>query len=154
MLKIIRKADIVLFILLVLLGLGLSLPALVNAFAAGESAGAVVEISVAGEVRERFPLDSNREILIVQDGDQVTIESISDSNSGHLGRNYGHLNKVIIKDSTVQMSEADCHNQLCVKQGTITKAGQAIVCLPNRVVIRILGERDSSEGGDADVISG
>ena len=44
------------------------------------------------------------------------------------------------------MSEANCHDQLCVKQGRINKVGQSIVCLPNRVVITVIsGDKDSMD---------
>ena len=88
-----------------------------------------MEISVAGEFYGSYPLDKDDEINISHNG---------------------HLNKVIIKDGQVQMAEASCHNQLCVNQGIISKTNQQIICLPNRVVVRIV----SAQGGDVDVISG
>lgn len=127
MLKIIRKADIVLFVLLLLLGVGLSLPSFIKGTSTPENA--TVEITVAGELYGSYPLNKDTEI------------NVSDK---------GHLNKVIIKDGQVQMIEASCHNQLCIKQGTIGMPNQQIICLPNRVVVRIV----SDQGGDVDVISG
>ena len=56
---------------------------------------------------------------------------------------YGHYNRVEIKDGKVQMMEANCHNQLCVNQGAITTSNIPIVCLPNRVVVEIVdGEEE------------
>ena len=46
-------------------------------------------------------------------------------------------NTAVIKDGKVYMSEADCKNQICVKTGKISKRGECIVCLPNRVIIEI-----------------
>ena len=37
------------------------------------------------------------------------------------------------------MEEADCPTQDCVHTGTITRAGQSIVCLPARIIIRLEG---------------
>ena len=48
-------------------------------------------------------------------------------------------NTVIIKDSTVWVSEADCKNQICVRHKKISKNGESIVCLPNKVIIEIGG---------------
>ena len=48
-----------------------------------------------------------------------------------------------IKDGTVDMVEASCKNQICVHEGKISRSGQSIVCLPNRVSIVIEGK-----GGD------
>ena len=130
MFKIIRKSDIVLFFVLLAIGIALSIPG----FMSGKSSSGVVEISVEGKPYGIYDLSQNTEIPI-QQGD--------------------HLNKVIIKDGAVQITEATCHNKDCVKQGTISKVNQSIICLPNRVVVRIApGSSESSEGGGVDVISG
>ncbi|MBO4468328.1 MAG: NusG domain II-containing protein [Clostridia bacterium] len=46
-------------------------------------------------------------------------------------------NTVKIKDGKVFMKCADCKNQICVKSGKISKSGETVVCLPNRVIIEI-----------------
>ena len=124
MTKIIRKADLILFVILLLLGAGLS----VFSYAAGRDAAGSVVITVAGEVYGTYDLATDREIVIERDG---------------------HTNKVIINQGRVQMESASCHNQLCVNQGEIDRAGEAIICLPNRVVVRITGKE-----ADVDVYSG
>ena len=46
-------------------------------------------------------------------------------------------NTVVIKDGIVYMSDATCKNQVCVNSGKISKKGESIVCLPNRVIVEI-----------------
>lgn len=46
-------------------------------------------------------------------------------------------NTVIIKDGTVYVSHATCKNQICVNSGKISKKGESIVCLPNKVIVEI-----------------
>ncbi|MBO4693493.1 MAG: NusG domain II-containing protein [Clostridia bacterium] len=46
-------------------------------------------------------------------------------------------NTAVIKDGEVYMLEADCKNQICVRTGKISKRGECIVCLPNRVILEI-----------------
>lgn len=41
--------------------------------------------------------------------------------------------------------KSDCPEQICVKTGWISRAGQTIVCVPNRTVFRLTGK----EGLDA-----
>ncbi|OXT09109.1 hypothetical protein CE561_02850 [Thermoanaerobacterium thermosaccharolyticum] len=53
--------------------------------------------------------------------------------------NGKHINLVEIKNGKVRMKESDCPDQICVKTGWIEKEGQQIVCLPNRVVVRVAG---------------
>ena len=48
-------------------------------------------------------------------------------------------NLVEIGDERVRVIEADCPDKIDVKQGYISKIGETIVCLPNRMVIEIKG---------------
>ena len=54
----------------------------------------------------------------------------------------GGVNKVVINDGKVGMTEADCPDELCVKTGKISRVGETIVCLPHRVVVEIKGSPD------------
>ena len=45
------------------------------------------------------------------------------------------------------MADADCRDQVCVRTGTLTHAGQAAVCLPHRVILKLTGT--STDGIDA-----
>ena len=47
----------------------------------------------------------------------------------------GETNVCEIRDGQIRMIEADCPDQLCIKQGAFGADGGMIVCLPNRVVI-------------------
>ncbi len=48
-------------------------------------------------------------------------------------------NLVEIGDERVRVIEADCPDQIDVKQGYISHPNELIVCLPNRFVIEIIG---------------
>ena len=45
---------------------------------------------------------------------------------------------VTIQDGTVQVTHSDCTGQDCVKTPPISRGGQAIVCLPYRLSVRIV----------------
>lgn len=122
--KMIRKADIILFILLVLLGGALAFPALFMS-----SGGDTVKVTVNGKPYGTYKLSEDKEITISRSG---------------------HVNRFRIKDGTVDMVEASCKNQICVHEGKISRSGQSIVCLPNRVSIVIEGKG----GDDYDTASG
>lgn len=57
-----------------------------------------------------------------------------------------------LKDNRIRVSETNCADQSCLRMGFIERAGQTIVCLPNRVVVQITGngEPDSRVDGIAD----
>lgn len=46
-------------------------------------------------------------------------------------------NTVKIENGEVFMKSADCKNQICVKTGKISKSGETIICLPNKVIVEI-----------------
>lgn len=54
-------------------------------------------------------------------------------------------NLIEIGDEKVRVIEADCPDKLDVKQGYISKPGETIVCLPNRLIIEIKGENGENE---------
>lgn len=57
-------------------------------------------------------------------------------------RHNGHTNRFEITAGKVRMISADCRGQDCIKESSISKAGETIVCLPNRVVLEISGEEE------------
>lgn len=121
----IKKADIVLFFVLLAVGLAISWVSL-NSGQTGDK----VRISVGGETYGVYDLAQDRTIQV---------------------RQNGHTNNIIIEGGHVSMASSDCANQVCVNTGAIYLAGDSIVCLPNRVMVEILSE---SKGGGVDVISG
>lgn len=46
---------------------------------------------------------------------------------------------VTLDKTGVRVAESDCPGQDCVHTGTITRAGQSIVCLPEQVVVQLSG---------------
>ena len=54
---------------------------------------------------------------------------------------------VEIKDGAVRVVSSPCPEKICIKTGRISKPGQWIACLPNRVFISIRGRK--SEQPDA-----
>lgn len=52
----------------------------------------------------------------------------------------GETNRLAIKDGQADMIWADCPDLLCVHQHKISRVGESIICLPNKVVVSIVGE--------------
>lgn len=49
---------------------------------------------------------------------------------------------VVIKNGEVWATDADCPDKTCERTGKISRPGQSIVCLPNGVVVSIVGKSD------------
>lgn len=113
MFNLIKKADIVLFIVLVIAGIIMAVFSL-----SGATDGAIVKVSVNGSEYGSYSLAENQTIEIKENG---------------------HINKIIIKDGFASMDYSDCKNQICVRDGKISKSNQTLVCLPNKVMVEITG---------------
>jgi hypothetical protein len=53
--------------------------------------------------------------------------------------NVGADVKVAISRGRVRVAESDCPKGVCRHTGWQSRPGRVIVCLPNRVVVRIVG---------------
>lgn len=71
-------------------------------------------------------------VVIKRDKEQVFKGSLYYNQTVDLGTNL-----VKIKNGKVDVISADCENQVCVNHPQISKKGQQIVCLPNKIVITI-----------------
>ena len=76
--------------------------------------------------------------------DGVEVERHSLSLNGTFPLNGGS-NILVIRDGQAWLSEANCPDHICVKQGRIHYTGQVITCLPNRLTVTV-------EGGESDGI--
>lgn len=50
-----------------------------------------------------------------------------------------YTNTITVRDGRVAVTYADCPGTDCVHSGWVSAAGRAVVCLPNRVEIRLTG---------------
>jgi hypothetical protein len=58
-------------------------------------------------------------------------------------------NILVIQDGYADIVDANCPDRLCVSQKKISKSGESIICLPNKLVVSISG----GETSDFDTIS-
>ena len=109
------KTWILLFILLLTACLALSIPLLIPGEAASHA-----EITSQGKVLKTVDLHIDQEF---------TVETPE-----------GGRNVVTVKDGKIAVTEANCPDHYCMNRG-YCNSGTQIVCLPNRLVIRFLGEQ-------------
>ena len=76
----------------------------------------------------------------IDDEDEIKIES----EEGY--------NVVKIHNHGAQITEASCPDKVCIHEGFITKPSESIVCLPNKVHIKIITD-DTNNYGEEDIIS-
>lgn len=111
-----RIHDVVLGLTLLLVALVLLVADVTKA--SNDDGNKTVVVSIDGKKEAEYPLN--------KDGTYIL-------HGSHLG-----TNKLVIKDGEAYIEEASCPDKQCVRQGKISKAGEMLVCLPNRVVIKIV----------------
>lgn len=52
---------------------------------------------------------------------------------------------VEVRSGKVRISESDCHDKICEKTGFISSPMQTIVCLPNRISVRLIGDKPNTD---------
>lgn len=110
-----KKKRLLFDILLISLLLCLSL-SLILFLAINREEGNYVLVEIDGKTVGEYRLDQDAEIEI-----------------------NGGTNILVIKDGKAFLSEANCPDKTCVKTGSIHYSGESIICLPNKVVIKIKG---------------
>ena len=76
------------------------------------------------------------DVVVRVNGEIVEVFSLLEN--GEYELNDG-TNILCIKDGEAYLIDADCPDQLCVKSGSISKNGEVITCLPNRLTITVVG---------------
>jgi len=96
-------------------------------FVQGEAEATRVVISKDGEVLYDVNLEEVKE--------RLEIKNLSE---------YNEL--IVIEDGKVRFERSNCPDQVCVRTGWISKPGQAAVCLPAGIIVKIVGEiKDNDE---------
>ena len=54
----------------------------------------------------------------------------------------GGTNHLVIENGVAWISEASCPDKVCVHQGRISMNGELIVCLPNRMIAKIVAPEE------------
>lgn len=120
------------FIIIAILMIFSFIPEVIFGFAVGKNFNKVyAEISIEGKVEQIIPLTNHN--------GEETIEFESD---------FGY-NIVIIKDDKIAVLDASCPDKLDVHQGYVGKPGEILVCLPNKFMVEIKGQKDNN---DEDII--
>ena len=83
---------------------------------------ATVEVTVDSKLTASFDLSKNTDTII----------------NGY----NGGTNRLVVEDGVVWISEASCPDKVCVHQGRITMNGEMIVCLPNRMIAKIVAPEE------------
>lgn len=85
----------------------------------GKQSAATVLVTVDGKMYGTYSLQKDRDVFI------------------------DDTNHLVIKDKKADMIAADCPDQICVEHKSISKNKETIVCLPNKVIVEIVGGKET-----------
>lgn len=85
-------------------------------------------------------------VVVKVDGNEVARYSLSQDGEYQLN---GGTNVLRIEGGKAYLVSANCPDHLCVKQGKVSKSGETITCLPNRLTVTVY----SGEAGEVDLVS-
>ena len=86
------------------------------------------------------PSEASTHAEIISDGQVMQIVDLRVDRQIHITTYDGGSNTVTVKDGKIAVTEANCPDHYCMNRG-YCNSGAQIVCLPNRLVIRFLGEQ-------------
>lgn len=117
--NIIGRGDILLIACLLVIGItaALILPLLLPP-------GQAVSVELDGERIALLPLDTDTRLTVDPDGDGKDV------------------NVLVIADGRAYVESADCRDGICVSHPPISKEGETVICLPHRLVLRIVSDGD------------
>lgn len=58
------------------------------------------------------------------------------------------LTVLLVDGGRVRVLQSSCPQHLCQRQGAISRQGETLVCLPNRLLVRITGSSSSEKNYD------
>ena len=122
--------------LVVLLVIVLAAVCALAVWSRGNDAGELTAVvTVDGTEAERIPLKDFPDRERTYSGNGYTLHVCLAASQGETGLG-------------LYVADADCPTQDCVHTGIITRAGQSIVCLPARIIIRLEGGAVDADAPD------
>ena len=91
-----------------------------------------------------FLLSGNQEAQaaqIISDGKILRTVDLQTDQEFTVPSSNGGYNIITVQDGKIGVSEASCPDHYCMHRGFLS-GGTDIVCLPNKLVIRFLGQQD------------
>ena len=82
-------------------------------------------------------------VQITVDGVLYGTYSLSEDRVEEIRTGEDGLNRLIIQNGKAVMQTASCPDGICVSHRPIFRVGESIVCLPNRVVVTVIGANNA-----------
>ncbi len=99
-------------------------------------------------IRSIMPFGKGDRVRIEANGRVFTNVSLQDEHTILVPGTLGDT-EVIVHDHEVFVRDSPCRAKICIKMGHVSQAGQMLVCVPNKVSVRVLGKKGEELPYDA-----
>lgn len=79
------------------------------------------------------------------DGQIIDTFSLFGQHEETIHTHDGGTNTFYINNGSVSMTDADCHDKVCVNMKEISKTGETIVCLPHKLVLTVINYNEEPQ---------
>ncbi len=79
-------------------------------------------------------------LLVELEGAAIYKGSMSENRTVTVKGRFGEV-RIRVEEGRVAVTDAHCPNKVCVRTGWRSLAGESIICVPNRVLVKILGDQ-------------
>lgn len=83
------------------------------------------------------PGEAGAAVVVLRDGEEIGRYALGEDRRVPIGGE--EYNLLIIRDGAAAVTEANCGDRTCVRTGEIRRAGEQIVCLPHRLIVKVVG---------------
>ena len=90
-----------------------------------------------------FMDSTDAEVVIMQERNTIGKYSLLVDRTISVSDDAGGFNLILISNGEVRVCDADCPDKLCIKQRSISKGGESIICLPHKLVVQIMSKEES-----------
>lgn len=93
-----------------------------------------------------------RRLIVEVDGREVESIKLDESEVPQelkIETGQGGYNILRITEEGISVIEANCPDQICVRSNKISLPGQTIICLPHRLIIKIVGDEKAENNIDS-----
>lgn len=81
-------------------------------------------------------------VQVIQDGTVLGTYALDEDQTLRIPFQEEGYNLLQITDGKAKVTDADCSDGLCIRQRSIQKGGESIICLPHKLVIQIEGKEE------------
>lgn len=85
-------------------------------------------------------------VLVLQDGvvlREIDLSRVAEAYAFTVDAPDGGYNVVSVEPGRIRVADADCPDQVCVRQGWLSDQATPVVCAPHRLVIALKGTPDA-----------